>query len=79
MNMEEDKEFLKAHMEAHKFMQDLIEKGIEPMAIAGIFQAIATQMYRAMLNDTEFASLMATVIDSGLDMKPEREINKVYH
>jgi len=77
--MEEDKEFLKAHMEAHKFMQDLIEKGIEPMAIAGIFQAIATQMYRAMLNDTEFASLMATVIDSGLDMKPEREINKVYH
>ena len=77
--MDEDKSFLKAHMEAHKLMQDLIAKGINPMAVAGIFQAIATQMYRAMLDDNEFASLMATVIDSGLDMKPEREINKVYH
>ena len=44
-------------MEAHKLMQDLIAKGIDPNGSSRNIQAIATQMYRAMLNDTEFASI----------------------
>tara|TARA_B100001109_G_C18689804_1_gene392806 strand:+ start:111 stop:335 length:225 start_codon:yes stop_codon:yes gene_type:complete len=74
--MEEDKSFLKAHMDAHKLMQDLVANGINPMAVAGIFQAIATQMYRTMLDDDEFIALMASVIDTSQDMKKEE---KVYH
>ena len=46
------------------------------MAVAGIFQAIATQMYRTMLDDDEFIALMASVIDTSQDMKKEE---KVYH
>tara|TARA_B100000965_G_scaffold37692_2_gene27827 strand:- start:4341 stop:4565 length:225 start_codon:yes stop_codon:yes gene_type:complete len=74
--MDEDKSFIKAHMDAHKLMQDLVANGVNPMAVAGIFQAIATQMYRTMLDDDEFVALMASVIDTSKDTKQEE---KVYH
>tara|TARA_X000001036_G_scaffold11173_1_gene9804 strand:- start:1479 stop:1703 length:225 start_codon:yes stop_codon:yes gene_type:complete len=74
--MEEDKSFIKAHMDAQKLMQDLVASGVNPMAVAGIFQAIATQMYRTMLDDDEFIALMASVIDTSQDFKKEE---KVYH
>ena len=72
--MDEDKVFLQAHMRVQKIAEDLVSEGISPLAVAGIFQALATQMYRNMLDDDEFKSLMKTVIDTS---RPVTE--KVYH
>ncbi len=74
MTMSDDKKFFDSHAKAHKLAQDLIAEGINPYAVAGIFQAIATQMYRIMLDDEEFRSLMDTVINS-----TDTGTEKVYH
>tara|TARA_B100000941_G_C28314800_1_gene453423 strand:- start:322 stop:555 length:234 start_codon:yes stop_codon:yes gene_type:complete len=74
IKMDEEK-FLKAHLEIQKIVMDMMEDKLPPLAIAGILQANATKMYRAILNDDEFQSMMTSVIETS-----KEDINKkVFH
>ena len=60
----DDKQLEIATIKLQRLVMELIDDGISPLAVAGIVQASATKMYRAMLDDKEFEDLMGAVIDS---------------
>jgi hypothetical protein len=60
----DDKQLEIATIKLQSLVMELIDDGISPMAVAGVVQASATKMYRAMLDDKEFEDLMGAVIDS---------------
>ena len=70
----DEKIFMEAHMKVQKLITELLNDGIPPMAIAGIVQATATQMYRNMLNEEEFIMLMASVVDASHEIKTDKTV-----
>ncbi len=71
----DDEAFTKAHMKMNLQVQELIGNGVNPLAVAGILQALATQLYRALLTDDDFDRMMATVIDSSKELKHEKVLH----
>ena len=61
--MDEDAKFIEAHMKVHMLMTELLEDA-PPSAVAGIFQACATQIYKTILTQEEFQNLMDTVSET---------------
>ena len=72
--MTDDKQLEMATAKIQLMVMELIEEGLSPMAVAGVVQASATRMYRAMLDDKEFEDLMVSVVDSS-----KRLENKTLH
>ena len=72
--MTDDKQLEMATAKIQLLVMELIEEGLSPMAVAGVVQASATRMYRAMLDDKEFEDLMVSVVDSS-----KRLENKTLH
>jgi hypothetical protein len=70
----DDNELEKATIRIQDLVMDLIEEGLSPLAVAGVVQASATKMYRAILEDEEFEDLMQTVVDSSKKIE-----NKTFH
>ena len=70
----DDNELEKATIRIQDLVMDLIEEGLSPLAVAGVVQASATKMYRAILEDEEFEDLMQTVVDSSKKLE-----NKTFH
>ncbi len=64
IKMTTDKQIEEATMKLHILVMELLEDGVSPLAVAGVVQASATKMYRAMLDDKEFEDLMVSVVDS---------------
>ena len=58
---EEEIKFLEAHEQVHELMADLLKDDCPPVLVAGIFQAVATKIYRTILTEEEFQRLMQTV------------------
>ena len=63
-NKMDDEQLVEATIRIQDLIMDLIDKGLSPLAVAGVIQASATKMYRAILEDEEFENLMKTVVDS---------------
>jgi len=74
IKMTDDKQLEMATAKIQLLVMELIEEGLSPMAVAGVVQASATRMYRAMLDDKEFEDLMVSVVDSS-----KRLENKTLH
>lgn len=72
--MTDDKQLEMATVKVQLLVMELIEEGLSPLAVAGVVQASATRMYRAMLDDKEFEDLMVSVVDSS-----KRLENKTLH
>ena len=72
--MIDDIELEKATIRIQDLVMELIEEGMSPLAVAGVVQASATRMYRAILEDEEFEDLMQSVVDSS-----KRLENKTLH
>ena len=72
--MIDDIELEKATIRIQDLVMELIEEGMSPLAVAGVVQASATKMYRAILEDEEFEDLMQSVVDSS-----KRLENKTLH
>lgn len=70
----DDKQLEQATIRIQDLVLDLIEEGLSPLAVAGVVQASATKMYRAILEDEEFEDLMQTVVDSSKSLE-----NKTFH
>jgi len=70
----DDEELKMATVKLQLLVMELIEEGLSPLAVAGIVQASATRMYRAILDDKEFEDLMVSVVDSSREFK-----NKTLH
>ena len=70
----DDDQLEKATIRIQDLVMDLIEEGLSPLAVAGVVQASATKMYRAILEDEEFEDLMQTVVDSSKKLE-----NKTFH
>ena len=60
----DDNELEQATIRIQDLVMELIEEGMSPLAVAGVVQASATRMYRAILEDEEFEDLMQSVVDS---------------
>lgn len=69
-----DKELEMATVKIQLLVMELIEEGLSPLAVAGVVQASATRMYRAILDDKEFEDLMISVVDSSRELN-----NKTLH
>lgn len=69
-----DKELEMATVKVQLLVMELIEEGLSPLAVAGVVQASATRMYRAILDDKEFEDLMISVVDSSRELN-----NKTLH
>ena len=65
----DDKQLEQATIRIQDLVLDLIEEGLSPLAVAGVVQASATKMYRAILEDEEFEDLMQTVVDSSKSLE----------
>ena len=63
-NKMDDEQLVEATIRIQDLIMDLIEQGLSPLAVAGVIQASATKMYRAILEDEEFENLMKSVVDS---------------
>lgn len=74
IKMTDDKQLEMATVKVQLLVMELIEEGLSPLAVAGVVQASATRMYRAMLDDKEFEDLMVSVVDSS-----KRLENKTLH
>lgn len=72
--MIDDIELEKATIRIQDLVMELIEEGMSPLAVAGVVQASATKMYRAILEDEEFEDLMQSVVDSSKKLE-----NKTLH
>ena len=72
--MIDDIELEKATIRIQDLVMELIEEGMSPLAVAGVVQASATRMYRAILEDEEFEDLMQSVVDSSKKLE-----NKTLH
>ena len=72
--MIDDIELEKATIRIQELVMELIEEGMSPLAVAGVVQASATRMYRAILEDEEFEDLMQSVVDSSKKLE-----NKTLH
>ena len=70
----DDNELEQATIRIQDLVMELIEEGMSPLAVAGVVQASATRMYRAILEDEEFEDLMQSVVDSS-----KRLENKTLH
>lgn len=62
-----EEKFLKAHAIIFDTIVDLFEQGVSPAEVAGILQASATRIYRGILSEEEYVSLMKTVIETGVE------------
>ena len=62
-----EEKFLEAHAIIFDTIVDLFEQGVSPAEVAGILQASATRIYRGILSEEEYVSLMKTVIETGVE------------
>ena len=62
-----EEKFLEAHAIIFDTIVDLFEQGVSPAEVAGILQASATRIYRGILSEEEYVSLMKTVIEAGVE------------
>ena len=65
-NDNQEEKFLEAHALIFDTIVDLFEQGVSPAEVAGILQASATRIYRTILSEEEYVSLMKTVIETGV-------------
>ena len=63
----QEEKFLEAHAIIFDTIVDLFEQGVSPAEVAGILQASATRIYRGILSEEEYVSLMKTVIETGVE------------
>ncbi len=67
-------EFEEAHADLVKLVEELVtKKNISLLQIAGIMQATATRIYKEVLSEEEFISLMAMVVDQSTELGAEKE------
>ena len=64
---EREEKFMEAHAIIFETIVDLFEQGVSPAEVAGILQASATRIYRGILSEEEYVSLMKTVIETGVE------------
>ena len=68
------KRFEEAHTRIVKVVEELVtEKNVSILEIAGIMQATATRIYKSVLSEKEFLSLMAMVVDHSTELGAEKE------
>tara|TARA_S200000501_G_scaffold269166_1_gene252877 strand:- start:72 stop:302 length:231 start_codon:yes stop_codon:yes gene_type:complete len=68
------KKFEEAHTRILKVVEELVtKKNVSMLEIAGIMQATATRIYKSMLSEEEFLSLMAMVVDHSTELGAEKE------
>ncbi len=63
----QEEKFLEAHALIFDTIVDLFEQGVSPAEVAGILQASATRIYKTILSEEEYVSLMKTVIETGVE------------
>ena len=64
---EREAKFIEAHTTIYDVIIELFHQGISPAEVAGILQASATRIYRGILSEEEYVSLMKTVIETGVE------------
>ena len=68
------KRFEEAHTRILKVVEELVtKKNVSMLEIAGIMQATATRIYKSMLSEEEFLSLMAMVVDHSTELGADKE------
>jgi len=68
------KKFEEAHTRILKVVEELVtKKNVSMLEIAGIMQATATRIYKSMLSEEEFLSLMAMVVDHSTELGADKE------
>ena len=68
------KRFEEAHTRIVKVVEELVtENNVSILEIAGIMQATATRIYKSMLSEEEFLSLMAMVVDHSTELGADKE------
>tara|TARA_Y100000739_G_C20236435_1_gene296850 strand:- start:86 stop:316 length:231 start_codon:yes stop_codon:yes gene_type:complete len=68
------KRFEEAHTRILKVVEELVtKKNVSMLEIAGIMQATATRIYKTVLSEEEFLSLMAMVVDHSTELGAEKE------
>jgi hypothetical protein len=68
------KRFEEAHTRIVKLVEELVtKKNVSLLEIAGIMQATATRIYKEVLSEEEFISLMAMVVDHSTELGAEKE------
>ena len=68
------KRFEEAHADTVKLIEELVtKKNVSLLEIAGIMQATATRIYKEVLSEEEFISLMAMVVDHSTELGAEKE------
>ena len=68
------KKFEEAHTRILKVVEELVtKKNVSMLEIAGIMQATATRIYKEVLSEEEFISLMAMVVDQSTELGAEKE------
>lgn len=68
------KRFEEAHTRILKVVEELVtKKNVSMLEIAGIMQATATRIYKEVLSEEEFISLMAMVVDHSTELGAEKE------
>tara|TARA_Y100000996_G_scaffold327414_1_gene263457 strand:- start:553 stop:783 length:231 start_codon:yes stop_codon:yes gene_type:complete len=68
------KRFEEAHTRIVKLVEELVtKKNVSLLEIAGIMQATATRIYKEVLSEEEFISLMAMVVDQSTELGAEKE------
>ena len=68
------KRFEEAHADIVKLIEELVtKKNVSLLEIAGIMQATATRIYKEVLSEEEFISLMTMVVDHSAELGAEKD------
>ena len=73
--IDDELNFQEVQARIHRQMIELIEDGATPFQIAGVMAASAVTIYKNMLDDDEFQSLMKSIVDTAILPEPSQTIH----
>lgn len=73
--IDDELNFQQVQARIHRQMIELLEDGATPFQIAGVMAASAVTIYKNMLDDDEFQSLMESIIDTAILPEPSKTLH----
>ena len=73
--IDDELNFQEIQTRIHRQMIELLEDGATPFQIAGVMAAAAVTIYKNMLDDDEFQSLMESIIDTAVLPEPSQTLH----